>query len=190
MGYCCNSYPMYTYEDYDAYGYDTYHTHDDCVCDVVSRIVKAQNEVKDHSCSTSCDRSIQQLRGKGLGPQYTTIPFMLYCSGTCEPFVGSGMFKAPASKKDAPFFGCVESPVFRATQFVKNSDCCVRLEILLPVSDGCEIKPHHTKGGSNIRRFFPEGTPVTNFIASGVCLTVNLKDFAGISCLDPINPIT
>lgn len=159
----------------------------DCVCNVVSKIVEAQNEVKNNNCTTSCHRSIQQLRGKDFDPENTTIPFILYCSGTCEPFVGSGVFKAPASNNRKSFFGCVESPVFRAIQFDKNSDCCVKLELLLPVSDGCEIKA--CSKDSKLCRFFPEDTPVTDFIATGVCLTVNLENFMGITCLDPIHPI-
>lgn len=167
------------------------HTSDDCVCDTVRKIVHAQDEVKGHGCSSSCDLSIQQLRGKenGLDPQNTTIPFILYCGGTCEPFVGSGVFKAPATNEREAFFGCVESPIFRAIRFVKNSDCCVKLELLLPVSDGCEIKPCKTNNVSKVCPFFPEDKPVTDFIATGVCLTVNVKDFVGIACLDPITPI-
>lgn len=164
-------------------------TDSDCVCHVVRRIVHAQNEARDDGCSSSCDRSIRQLQGSSLDRNNTTIPFMLYCSGSCEPFVGSGMFKASPNKRHRDFFGFVESPVFRATQFVKNSDCCVHLELLLPVSDGCEVKPCNTGGFYGARRFFPENTPVTDFIATGVCLTVDLNDFVGISCLDPIDPI-
>lgn len=167
------------------------HTSDDCVCDVVSKIIQAQDEVVDNGCSTSCDRSIQQLRGKGngSGPQNTTIPFILYCGGTCEPFVGSGVFQAPVDKNGETFFGCVETPVFRAIKFVKNSDCCVKLELLLPVSDGCEIKSHNTDNVSKVCPFFPEDNPVTDFVSTGICLTVNLEHFMGITCLNPITPI-
>src|SRR5690625_2655412 len=128
------------------------HTSDDCVCDVVRKIIKAQDKVVDNGCLTGCDRSIQQLRGKGngLAPQNTTIPVILYCAGTCEPFVGNGVFQAPATKKREKFFGCVETPVFRAIQFVKNSDCCVKFELLLPVSDGCEVKSCKTDNVSKI----------------------------------------
>ncbi|WP_233880802.1 CotY/CotZ family spore coat protein [Virgibacillus halodenitrificans] len=162
------------------------HTSDDCVCDVVRKIVEAQDEVQD-DCTTSCNRSIQQLRGKELDPLNTTIPFILYCSGTCEPFVGSGVFQAATDRGN--FFGCVETPVFRATQFVNDSDCCVKLELLLPACDGCEVKPCNTDNVGNVCKFFPEDKPVTDFIASGVCLTVDLNHFAGITCLDPINPM-
>lgn len=164
------------------------HLPNDCVCDIVRKIVDAQNEViENNSCATSCDRSIQQLRGKSFDTENTTIPFILYCSGSCEPFMGSGVFQAPATHDRESFFGCVETPVFRATQFVGNNNCCVRLELLIPISNGCEVNACTTN--NQVCSFFPEDTPVTDFIATGICLTVNLKNFMGITCLDPINPI-
>ncbi|ASK61092.1 hypothetical protein CFK37_02205 [Virgibacillus phasianinus] len=164
-------------------------TSDDCLSNEVRNIIKAQNEMFNDGCA-SCDRSIQQLRGKEtkLGPLNNTIPFILYCAGTCEPFIGSGVFKASEEDTDGKaFFGCVETPIFRAKQFVKNSDCCVKLELLLPVSDGCEVRS--CDDVSKICPFFPEDDPITDFIATGICLTVNLRHFLGITCLDPICPI-
>lgn len=111
---------------------------DDCVCNVIRRIVEVQDEVGGNNSSSGCDRSIQQLlskrTGNDLGSGNTTIPFILYCDGTCEPFVGSGVFQASNGANRGTFFGCVETPIFRAKHFVKGSDCCVRLELLVPVT--------------------------------------------------------
>lgn len=163
----------------------------ECVCGVVKQIVKAQDEVTSDHCATSCYRSIQQLRGKinETVTQHTTIPFILYCAGTCEPFVGSGVFQGPAKRGDGTFFGCVETPVFRAIKFVDNSDCCVKLELLLPVSDGCEVEPNHTHKASTVCSFFSEEHPVTDFVSTGICVTVDLNHFMGITCLDPVTPM-
>ena len=162
---------------------------DDCVCDIVRRIVQAQNKVGANSCSSGCDSSIHQLlsqkKGNNIGPIHTTIPFMLYCGGTCEPFIGSGVYKTSGSKgKNA--FGCVETPIFRANNFVKGSDCCVRLELLVPISEGCgaSVPPKDTM--STVCPFFPTDDPITGFKASGICLTVNLDHYSAITCLDPI----
>ncbi|ASN04421.1 CotY/CotZ family spore coat protein [Virgibacillus necropolis] len=164
------------------------HSSDDCVCDVVRNIVKAQDQVADNICSSSCYRSIQQLRGKGNGLQNTTIPFILYCSGTCKPFIGSGVFQAPLDTNAETFFGCIETPIFRAKQFVENNDCCVKLELLLPISEGYQVKSYHMDNVSKVCSFFSEDDPVTDFMATGICLTVNLEHFLGITCLDPIIP--
>lgn len=171
--------------------YQPSYTTDDCVYDTVRSIVEAQDEVADDCCSTSCDYSIQQLRGKGneLDPRYTTIPFMLYCAGTCDPFIGSGVFRNTENNRNKAYFGCVETPVFRVKQFAKNSDWCVKLELLVPASDDGGIKSGcHDKSGG-VCSFFSEENPVNCFLATGICLTVDLRHFMGITCLDPINPM-
>lgn len=167
------------------------HSSDDCVCDIVRKIIESQDKMTD---TDLCHNPIQQLQGKGKekepDPQKTTIPFILYGGGTYEPFIGSGVFQAPANDENGEtFFGCVETPIFRATQFIKNSDCCVKLELLLPLSNGCEVKSFTLNNLSNISPFFPESNPVTDFIATGVFLTIDLKHFVGITCLDPICPL-
>ena len=117
------------------------------------------------------------------------IPFILYCGGTCEPFVGSGVFQASNGANRGTFFGCVETPIFRAKHFVKGSDCCVRLELLVPVTDKCDVAVCQMDSVSAVCPFFPTDDPITDFQATGICVTVNLKDFNAITCLDPITPI-
>src|SRR5699024_732070 len=144
---------------------------DDCVCSVVKNIVNVQDEAVD-DCSLSCETSIQQLKngGNNMDTRNTTIPFMLYCGGACEPFIGNGVFQAPKGNRGT-FFGCVETPVFRAKRFVKDSDCCVVLELLLPVNEYCEAKQPESR--NTVCSFFPGDDPITDFQATGICLTVD-----------------
>src|SRR5690625_3778520 len=137
---------------------------DECVCHIVRKIVTSQDKVKKKDCTNHCDILNKQMPDREKRPVKTTVPFMLYCSATCDPFIGNGVFKAPATRSRKAFFGSIETPVFRAITFV--SDCCVKLELLLPVSNECEVRPANTNNVSSISRFFPEDTPVTNFIAT------------------------
>ncbi|MFD2630497.1 CotY/CotZ family spore coat protein [Oceanobacillus kapialis] len=157
---------------------------DDCVCDIVQNIVRAQKEVQEEGWNYS----IRQLKKKdSLDPQYSTIPFILYTKEDGSPFIGSGIFQAPYHRNDT-FFGCIESPVLRAKHFTKGSNCCVKVELLLPIANGCEIQPY-SKDKHRVSAYFPEDTPVTDFLATGLCLTLELKNFTGITCLDAITPI-
>lgn len=171
---------------------------DNCVCDVVKDIVAAQDEVmnNDNCCTTSCEMSIRDLVSPqaGNGPVNDTIPFILYCEN-CKPFVASGVFKdVPGPPGNAgitqnTFFECVETPIFRAKKFVDDSDCCVKLELLLPVTQG-GVAPGPTGSGvSDVCPFFPGGS-IEDFLATGICITVDLNCFCGITCLDPITPRT
>ena len=172
---------------------------DHCVADIVRSIVAAQREVaeaEEDTCRTSCRQSIRDL----LSPtteepvsRPTTVPFLLYCKGNCEPFVGSGVIRRRENRHRV--FDCVESPVFRAKGFVGRGNC-VQLELLLPVSSkrqsNLEHSPdnldHHHDSDSICGLF--HGRPVRGFRASGVCITVDLDCFCGISCLDAITPLT
>lgn len=163
---------------------------DDCVADTLKNIIEAQDEADD-DCSSGCNYSIQQLRGNtnNNGAGYNTVPFVLYCAGTCKPFIGSGIYKNTTHTNRNTFFGCVETPVFRAKKFAKNSDSCVILELLVPASEGCEMQPKWMDDASGVCPFFSVEDPVTGFFATGICLTVDLNHFMGITCLDPVNPM-
>ncbi|WP_138415999.1 CotY/CotZ family spore coat protein [Aquibacillus sediminis] len=160
----------------------------DCVCEVVRDIVDAQDAVvNNHRCTTSCKKSINQL----LSPQAddmvnTTIPFILYCKD-CHPFIGSGVFQGELGGSGNTFLGCVETPIFRAVKFVDGSDCCVKLELLLPVTQGGSTPGPTDSGVSDVCRFFP-GRSIRDLQSTGICLTVDLNCFCGITCLDPITP--
>lgn len=175
--------------------------HGDCIVNIVKNIVKAQHravEAEEDTCFTSCDRSVADLltdfKPNRRRLRFNTIPFILYCKSTCKPFIGSGIIRKYDSSADRTEFKCIESPVFRVKNFVRGSDHCVLLEILKPVyyrntgSGGSD-----SSGGSSCCHkdacdFFKYGD-VRNFKATGICITVDLRCFCGITCLDPITPI-
>lgn len=180
---------MSNYKRRDSYPKGVVNNCEDCVTNVIKQIIEAQDQVFD-DCSLSCEASIQQLKRNGheVDASHTAIPFMLYCGGTCEPFIGNGVFQAPCGNEWGTFFGCVETPIFRAKRFVKNSDRCVQLELLLPLSGGCEVKQPPEEASNKVCSFFPGHDAVTAFQATGICLTIDLDHFIGITCLDPITP--
>jgi len=166
----------------------------ECITDIVRNIVKAQHravESEEDTCVTSCDRSVADLLADfeptRRRPRHTTIPFMLYCQDTCKPFIGSGFHRKRGK------FHCVESPVFRVKNFVRGSNHCVLLEILKPVSGGGG-KPV-SGGGDGGSSCCSKGIchhfsgNIENFKATGICITVDLRCFCGITCLDPITPV-
>lgn len=162
---------------------------DNCICHVVRKIVDAQDEVANNNadcCSTSCEQSIKDLLSPTTNNNTTgntTIPFILYCKDNCSPFISSAVYQAPISNTGNTFFGCVETPVFRAKKFVNDGDCCVILELLLPVTEtGATINT-----GDQVCDFFP-GNSRRGFQATGICITVDLNSFNAIQCLDPITP--
>jgi len=197
----------YRGRDYNDYGgYNDY-----CVKDVVRKIVDAQRKAADddgNSCATSCERSIDDL----LSPhhhhrptRYTTIPFMLVCKDGCTNFVGSG-FTSRRGGRDGRrgHFRCVESPVFKVKGFKRGSDSCVTLELLEPVfgresrsgdyddysEEVTEARHYGEHGGHSSGSFCSAfgNRRIENFRYTGVCITVDLDCFGGISCLDQINP--
>lgn len=166
----------------------------DCITSIVRNIVKAQHhavEAEEDTCYTSCDRSVADLLAD-FEPnrrrlRYNTIPFMLYCKENCKPFIGSG-FRRKHRK-----FHCVQSPVFRVKNFVKGSNHCVLLEILKPVYGDGEGGSSSSGGGGGSAccsiGVCESYGKFKNFKATGVCITVDLRCFCGITCLDPITPI-
>ncbi|MFC4559504.1 CotY/CotZ family spore coat protein [Virgibacillus kekensis] len=166
---------------------------ENCVCDIVREIVAVQDEVVDKGgcCVTSCERSIRDLLSpttNGNGPVATTIPFILYCKGDCDAFIPSGVFQAPIGGSGMNAFQCVETPIVRAKKFTDEDECCVKLELLLPVTEGGSTPG---PGGDNVCDFFPgeEGNAIRDLQATGICLTVDLDCFCGIQCLDPVTPL-
>src|SRR5699024_5964219 len=172
----------------------------DCIRDIVKNIVTAQHravEAEEDTCLTSCDRSVADLLSD-FEPnrrrlRHNTIPFMLYCKDACKPFVGSGFTRKRGK------FSCIESPVFRVKNFAKGSNFCVLLEILKPIHKtrggdgdgrGGDSAGHDSSSGSccskGICHHFPH--KFENFKATGICITVDLRCFCGITCLDPITP--
>lgn len=181
--------------DYDRRGSRGGRGSGHCVKDVVKRILDAQREATgdcDHECSTSCDRSIDDLLSpsRHRPSRHTTIPFMLTCKDGCSTFFGSGF--TSGGYHGHGHFHCVESPIFKVRGFVKGSSNCVKIELLTPVyheheDDTRDYKQHGNCSGSVCDYF--GGRPIHNFCYTGVCITVDLDCFCGISCLDPVTPV-
>ncbi|KGX89540.1 CotY/CotZ family spore coat protein [Pontibacillus marinus] len=161
------------------------HGKSECVCDTVREIVRAQDAVEDNCCDSSCEQSINDLLSPtGGNGTATTVPFTLLCKGTCEYFIGKAIAEKPLGGSGGTFLDCLESPIFRAKNFVDEDECCVRLELLLPVTEGSS-EPGSKK---DICDFFP-GSSVRDLEATGVCFTVDLNCFCGIQCLPATTPL-
>ncbi|WP_047983045.1 CotY/CotZ family spore coat protein [Ornithinibacillus californiensis] len=168
----------------------------ECVCDVVRKIVRAQNEVaaaQDDCCTTGCENSIEQLlsptTANGNGP--TTIPFLLYCKGDCDLFFATAVARnggtpAAAAANGNGVFDCVETPVFKAKKFKKG--CCVELELLLFETANGSHTPLFNTPSTNGDCFIPANT-TGNFVETGICITVDLHCYCAIQCLDPVTPV-
>lgn len=172
-----------------------------CVTDEVRRILDAQRKAADESdygCSTSCERSIDDLLSPSRrGPsRHTTIPFMLTCNDGCSTFFGSGFTNSGYHRhhRHHHHFHCIESPVFKVRGFVRGSKNCARVELLKPVyhheprdHDDMVDDYNDDKCNNSVCGYFG-GRPIKNFCHTGVCITVDLDCFCGISCLDPVTP--
>lgn len=175
---------------------------DNCVTDVIRGIIHAQRraaEAEEDNCVTGCDRSIEELLSpfeeNRDRPRHNTIPFILFTKEG-KPFTGVGVRQDHDGRSDRSFFDCIESPIFRAKSFVDRDENCVRLELLTPVRDrrdgpaqeGDRHGKHgHCQDEHDFCDFLPRHT--RNFRATGICITVDLDCFCGISCLDPITPL-
>ncbi|MEN2768817.1 CotY/CotZ family spore coat protein [Ornithinibacillus xuwenensis] len=158
----------------------------ECVCDVVRKIVKAQDEVAaamdNNCCTTGCEQSIRDLLSPATANGNTTIPFLLYCKGDCDLFFATGV----AQNGNGAAFDCIETPVFRAKKFKKG--CCVELELL-------EFETNSGGGGSLIPTpqdncdFIPPNA-TGDFVETGICITVDLHHFIAIQCLAPTTPVS
>jgi spore coat protein Z len=149
------------------------HDHDrNCVCNVLLDIVEAQNEVEDSGCDTSCNRAIQELVHGTKSSPFNTIPVILFCKGTCSPFVGVGVKRSGLHEK----VNVGVSVVFRVVDVDPNT-CCAILELLQfedPKKDAEDLLEDLDK----------DPKPFEN---TNVCITADLNNFSAVTCLPPIN---
>lgn len=168
-----------------------------CVKDTIRRILDAQRDVSGggHDCISSCDRSIDDLLspGRERRGRHTTIPFMLTCKDKCSTFYGSGFCGHGGGLGHHGHFECVESPIFKVTGFVRGDNDCVKLELLVPEGyhdhdgeHGHDGHGHEHCGGSVCNSFGHRH--FKNLRRTGVCITVDLNCFCGISCLPATTP--
>ena len=142
-----------------------------CVIDVISEIVKAQKDVVDNTCSTSCEQSINDLLGEtDNGSGLDTVPVILY-NKDGKPFKGFG-----ADRKYEDKIGpIVASFIFRPKRIDK--DGCAVLELLIAHDQPC--------GYGDLKD--PTDQKTKNLKATGICITVDLHCFCHITCLPAIS---
>lgn len=161
-----------------------------CIVKTLQKIIKAQNKVLEKTkdcCLTSCRCSVTDLllATPTDNNAYNTIPVMLTCKSTCQPYFGTGIF-TEESDANTQIFQCVTSPILKAKAFDKNNNHCVVFEMLLPTdTDGNLILPENGDNSLGVCDYFPnEG--VNNFQETGICMTLDINNFLGITCLDPV----
>src|SRR5690625_240561 len=87
-----------------------------CVCNVLKQIARAQKNISELECDTSCEKSISDLLGEtetrnGLD----TVPVLLYCEDGCTPFKGYGAHPRKISHVISSYYFRVKSV---------DADCC------------------------------------------------------------------
>lgn len=172
------------HEQFNPHGHHDHHEHhehhdhkkndEDCICETIKKIHKAQVEADHCDCRVSCEKSIQQLLSGSKHKQTAnTIPFSMDCG--CETFFG----KAPVYNEHGHFC-IIASPFFKVKQVKEN--CCVVLELLWPT---CDDEPFQDTFKENGHFEFPCCFDFNGFIGTGACITVDLKCFCSISCHKP-----
>ncbi len=146
------------------------HDTGNCVCDIVKAIADAQSDVVENCCDVSCEKSIEDLLSPVAANDLDTVPFILFCEGDCKPFKGFGV------RKDNSDLECFESFIFRVKSVDK--DCCALLE-LLDTGDGNACKDPCDQ--------FKGDVGTGDLTRTGICITVDLDCFCGISCLPAVS---
>ncbi len=173
--------------DFDHCGCDDCndHCHDsNCVCRILRKIVKAQDALDDrgNDCEVGCKHSIESLVSPAQNlVENDTVPFVLYCKGDCSPFIGQSVVQATVGANRV--FQCFESPIFRINKI--KDDCCAEIELLLPVTEGGSTPG---SGGADVCDFFP-GNSIRDLQRTGICITVDLKHFMAVACLEPVETL-
>lgn len=161
-----------------------------CVCNVVREIAAKQDSIvqNNNCCDVSCAESIRELVSPLAPIQVNTVPFVLYCKGSCKPFFANGIFKETDPLTSETYFDCITSPVFRVKRVDK--DCCAVLELLLPVEYEAATETNGRNKGKKKKKCHVKDVcdlfPADEFDCTGICITVDLKKFSAIQCLPPI----
>lgn len=138
-----------------------------CVCDILKEIARAQSDIVENCCDTSCERSISDLLGEteernGLD----TVPVILYCRDSCKPFKGYGANSDSIGNVVGSFYFRVKSV---------DDDCCAVLELLR--DSHCDNK--NPKDPTDQKTGHLRGT--------GICISVDLNCFCHVTCLPAIS---
>ncbi|HLS61461.1 MAG TPA: CotY/CotZ family spore coat protein [Virgibacillus sp.] len=143
------------------------HHSGNCVCDVLKEIARAQNDIVDICCDTSCEQSINDLLGETeVRNGLDTVPLILYCKDGCKPFKGYGAHPDNIGHVISSFYFRVKTV---------DDDCCAVIELLRD--------PHcDSRNPSN-----PIDQKTKHLRATGVCITVDLNCFCHVTCLPAIS---
>ncbi|ALC91834.1 hypothetical protein AM500_20115 [Bacillus sp. FJAT-18017] len=157
-----------------------------CVCDTLLAIVKAQDKVnpirEDDDCEFGCERAIHELVEGVQNNMNDTIPVILVCKSTCEPFKAVGVKRSGSNSHP---FEVVTGCVFRVVD-VDPDTCCATLEILKKVksSGGSGSKHEHDDDTFDCVKDLEKAHKLKR---TGVCITIDLNCFCGVSCVFPQN---
>ncbi|WP_066173978.1 CotY/CotZ family spore coat protein [Bacillus marinisedimentorum] len=155
---------------------------ENCVCDKLREIASVQDSLLDDCCDVSCDRSIRDLLGTSPVSDFNTVPFILFCKGDCKPFEGFGVKRERSGGNT--FLNCFQGFVFRVKSV--DDDCCAVIELLETSTAAPSASEGSKCNSSDPCDEFP-GNSIRSLEATGVCLTVDLNCFCGISCLPAVN---
>src|SRR5690625_1466229 len=142
------------------------HHSGNCVCDILKEIARAQNDIVDICCDTSCEQSINDLIGEThIRIILDTVPLILYCKDDCKSFKGYGA-------QPDNIFNVISSFYYRVKTV--DGECCVVIELLR--------YPHcDSRNPSN-----PIDQKTKHLRATGVCITVDLNCFCHVTFLPAI----
>lgn len=150
--------------------------HNACVEDILAAILKAQKKVEKEQkgkCSV-CDESFDELLEEPKKFSKNTIPFILYCG--CKPFKAESVSVCSIGGKDKKFV-CVTSFIFKIVELKGN---CAKLELLTFKSKRERCDQLHSPCEQVANQY------VHDLMKTGVCITVDLSCFCGISVLPAV----
>ena len=105
---------------------------------------------------------------------------MLLCKGTCDFFIGSGVFRSDEAIE------CFKTPIFRVSKVIEGHDhekCCVEFELLQAQCENGEIPS--CDDHDDVCSFFPD-KKIEKLIRTGIFIQVDVSCFCGIECLPAV----
>ncbi|MGM9923941.1 MAG: CotY/CotZ family spore coat protein [Bacillus sp. (in: firmicutes)] len=167
----------------------------DCVCSTLLSVAEAQERVEE-DCRTGCMQSIDELKGRLRIRSFDTIPVLI--STECNPFSAAGALRSNSGER---IFNVVRSFLFRVN-YVDEDTCCATLELLRPVTlhhyhdedsrdetedDSRDHHHHHDQCDTPYDEFLQALNNAKKIVRTGICVTVDLKTIASVTCLPPIH---
>lgn len=184
-------------------GHDNFNSSDNCVCSTLLAVAEAQDRVED-DCISGCRQAIDELHGRTKIKGFDTIPVLLTIKG--RPFFAVGAVRKRNFQSDR-LFDVEKSFLFRVSE-VDGDTCCATLELLETrgshgyknhssddSDDSSSSSSRKTAFNSQANRsktddfeaFLDDLEDARKIIRTGVCVTVDLKQFSSVSCLPPVN---